>query len=266
MPSDGARGERAATDRIDAGEPCARPTDLFPGLASRTRGVRSVDRDLHDSETFTMTVMQEQLAVLRELGTATIYEAQGAKGAFDHGMKPLDPTLRMAGPALTVDARPADNLILHYAVQKARPGDVLVVDAKGFMEAGPWGDILTLQAMKKGIVALVISGCVRDANLIIDLRFPVFCRGLSIKGTGKAQAGKINVPVSVGDVLVHPGDIIVGDRDGLVVVAREEVDGAIAASHAREAKEAEQRAAIERGTSTVDLLGLGPALERLGLV
>ncbi|WP_053843128.1 4-carboxy-4-hydroxy-2-oxoadipate aldolase/oxaloacetate decarboxylase [Paracidovorax avenae] len=212
-----------------------------------------------------MTITPEKLQALRDLGTATIYEAQGAKGAFDHGMKPIDPSLRIAGPALTVDARPADNLILHYAVQKAQPGDVLVVDAKGFMEAGPWGDVLTLQAMKKGVVALVISGCVRDADLIIDLQFPVFCRGLSIKGTGKTQPGKVNVPITIGDVVIRPGDIVVGDRDGLVLVLQEEVDMAIEKSNAREAREAGQREAIERGVSTVELLGLGDTLKRLGL-
>ena len=206
------------------------------------------------------------LKTLRDLGAATIYEAQGAKGAIDSGMKPIDPASRLAGPALTVDARPADNLVLHHAVQQARPGDVLVVDAKGFMEAGPWGDILTLQAMKLGIAGLVISGCVRDANLIVELGFPVFCRGLSIKGTAKNQPGRVNVPISIGDVLINPGDVIVGDRDGLVVVARDEVAAAIASSQAREHKEAEQRKAIEQGTSTVELLGLGAALKRLGMI
>jgi 4-hydroxy-4-methyl-2-oxoglutarate aldolase len=212
-------------------------------------------------------ISSEKLAQLRDLGTATVYEAQGAKGALDSGMKPIDPTVRIAGPALTVDARPADNLILHYAVLKARPGDVLVVDAKGFMEAGPWGDVLTLQAMKLGIAGLVISGCVRDANLIIDLGFPVFCRGLSIKGTGKNQPGKVNVPICIGDAVIRPGDIIVGDRDGLVVVAQDEVDMAIANSIARENKEVQQRQAIEAGNSnTVELLNLGDTLKRFGLV
>lgn len=212
-------------------------------------------------------ISSEKLAQLRDLGTATVYEAQGAKGALDNGMKPIDPTVRLAGPALTVDARPADNLILHHAVLKAKPGDVLVVDAKGFMEAGPWGDVLTLQAMKLGIAGLVISGCVRDANLIIDLGFPVFCRGLSIKGTGKNQPGKVNVPICIGDVVIRPGDIIVGDRDGLVVVAQDEVDMAIANSIAREDKEVQQRKAIEAGNSnTVELLNLGDTLERFGLV
>lgn len=212
-------------------------------------------------------ITPDKLQQLRELGAATIYEAQGAKGALDQGMKPIDPTVRLAGPALTVDTRPADNLMLHYAVLQAKPGDVLVVDAKGFMEAGPWGDVLTLQAMKLGIAGLVINGCVRDANLIIDLGFPVFCRGLSIKGTGKNQAGKVNVPVCIGDVMIRPGDIIVGDRDGLVVVAQDEVDIAIATSLAREEKEAQQRKAIEAGTSnTVELLNLGETLKRFGLV
>ena len=212
-------------------------------------------------------ISQEKLIQLRDLGTATIYEAQGAQGAFDHGMKPIDPTVRMAGPALTVDVRPADNLMLHYAVLQARPGDVLVVDAKGFMEAGPWGDVLTLQAMKQGIAGLVIHGCVRDANLIIDLGFPVFCRGLSIKGTGKNQPGKVNVPISIGDAVIRPGDIVVGDRDGLVVVAHDEVDRTIANSLAREEKEIKQREAIDAGTSnTLELLNLGDTLKRFGLV
>ena len=208
----------------------------------------------------------EQLQQLRDLGAATVYEAQGAKGALDSGMKPIDPTVRLAGPALTVDARPSDNLILHYAVLQAKPGDVLVVDAKAFMEAGPWGDVLTIQAMKLGIAGLVINGCVRDANLIIDLGFPVFCRGLSIKGTGKNQPGKVNVPIVMGDVLIHPGDIIVGDRDGLVVVKQDEVEHAISSSLAREEKEASQRQAIEAGTTTVELLNLTDTLKRFGLV
>jgi 4-hydroxy-4-methyl-2-oxoglutarate aldolase len=212
-------------------------------------------------------ITTDQLTQLRDLGTATVYEAQGAKGALDSGMKPIDPKVRLAGPALTVDARPADNLILHHAVLQAKPGDVLVVDAKGFMEAGPWGDVLTLQAMKLGIAGLVINGCVRDANLIIDLGFPVFCRGLSIKGTGKNQPGKVNVPICIGDAVIRPGDIIVGDRDGLVVVAQDEVDMAIANSIAREEKEVQQRKAIEAGTSnTVELLNLGDTLKRFGLV
>jgi 4-hydroxy-4-methyl-2-oxoglutarate aldolase len=211
-------------------------------------------------------VTSDQLQTLRDLGAATVYEAQGAFGAFDSGLKPIDPSVRLAGPAFTVDMRPADNLMLHYALMKAQPGDVLVVDAKGFLEAGPWGDVLTMQALKLGIAGLVINGCVRDANLLISLGFPVFCRGLSIKGTGKNQPGRVNVPVSIGDVLVNPGDIIVGDRDGLVAVPRDGVATAIEKSIARERNEDEMRAAIEGGATTAELLNLTETLKRHGLV
>ena len=141
-----------------------------------------------------------------------------------------------------------------------------MVDAKGFMEAGPWGDVLTLQAMKAGLAGLVINGCVRDANTLIQMGFPVFCRGLSIKGTGKNQPGKINVPISIGDVTIQAGDIIVGDRDGLVVVAQDEVEQALSSAVGREQKEDQMRQAIEQGATTVQLLKLQDTLDRFGLV
>jgi 4-hydroxy-4-methyl-2-oxoglutarate aldolase len=208
---------------------------------------------------------QEMFDALRALGAATVYEAQGAKGALDSGLKPLDPASRLVGPALTVDTRPADNLMLHYALLKARPGDVLVVDAKGFVEAGPWGDVLTAAALKAGIAGLVINGAVRDASAIVEMGFPVFCRGLSIKGTGKVHAGRLDVPVCIGDVVIHPGDIIVGDRDGLVVVSPDELSAVLESAQGREAKEAAFKSAIEQGSSTAELLGLMPTLDRLGL-
>ncbi|MDO8775202.1 MAG: 4-carboxy-4-hydroxy-2-oxoadipate aldolase/oxaloacetate decarboxylase [Burkholderiaceae bacterium] len=207
-----------------------------------------------------------KLLQLRNLGAATVYEAQGATGALDSGIKPVDPDVRMVGPAVTVNMRPADNLMLHYALLKAKPGDVLVVDAKGFVEAGPWGDVLTAQAIKLGLAGLVIHGAVRDANTIIELGFPVFCRGLSIKGTAKEQSGQVNVPITIGDVTIHPGDIVVGDRDGVVIIGKNRVDEVIANSVARERKEAEMRAAIEGGATTVELLNLAETLKRHGLV
>lgn len=211
------------------------------------------------------TITPSKLLQLRDLGAATVYEAQGAVGAIDSGIKPLDPRSRMAGPAFTVDMRPADNLMVHYALLKAKPGDVLVVDAKGFLEAGPWGDVLTTQALTLGLAGLLIHGAVRDANAIVEQGFPVFCRGLSIKGTGKHQPGRVNVPVVIGDVLVRPGDIVVGDRDGVVIVDQDCVDKVIASSLAREAKEAQMRAAIEQGATTAELMDLAATFRRLGL-
>jgi 4-hydroxy-4-methyl-2-oxoglutarate aldolase len=162
--------------------------------------------------------------------------------------------------------RPSDNLMIHYALTKARRGDVLVVDVKGFVDAGPWGDILTLAAQEIGIAGLVINGAVRDADSIIELGFPVFCRGLCIKGTNKNQPGRVNVPVMIGGVDIHPGDIVVGDRDGLVVVARNEVAEVIRASEERERKEATMRERLKQGATMVELLGLQDTLNRYGLV
>lgn len=207
---------------------------------------------------------REQLEKLKTFGSATIHEAQGQKGAFESQMKPLDPSLRLVGRALTVELRPDDNLLIHYAVVKAEPGDVLVVDAKGFMEAGPWGDVLTLAAQQRGIAGLVINGAVRDAESIIEMGFPVFCRGLSIKGTAKEQNGKVNVPICMNGVTINAGDIIVGDRDGLVVVAATEVEDVISASERRELKEIDMRRAIMAGKTTVELLNLKGTLEEFG--
>jgi 4-hydroxy-4-methyl-2-oxoglutarate aldolase len=207
----------------------------------------------------------EKLSALLRLGAATVYEAQGQKGALDAGMKALDPSARLIGPALTVDTRPADNLMIHHAVRKAKRGDVLVVDAKGFIEAGPWGDVLTLAAQTQGIAGLVIDGSIRDAETIISMGFPVFSRGISIKGTGKAQHGRINVPVQCGGVTINPGDIILGDRDGLVVINLAEIDAVLNASRERERKEDIFRKEIESGKTTVELLGLAKPLESMDL-
>lgn len=212
-----------------------------------------------------MPVTNDQLERLKAFGTATIHEAQGQKGALDAGLKPLDPATRMAGPAVTVDLRPGDNLMVHYALTKVRPGDVLVLDAKGFTEAGPWGDVLTLAAQQLGLAGLVVNGAVRDANAIVEMGFPVFCRALSIKGTNKQQPGQVNVPVVIGGVSIRPGDIVVGDRDGLVVVAADEVEFALERSAEREQKEEQMRAQLREGRTMVELLGLAGTLERLGL-
>jgi 4-hydroxy-4-methyl-2-oxoglutarate aldolase len=210
-------------------------------------------------------VTREQLETLKRLGAATIHEAQGQKGAVASVLRPLDPSVRLAGPALTVDCRPCDNLIIHYALTKAKPGHVLVIDAKGFLEAGPWGDVLTVAAQKLGIAGLVIDGSVRDADTIIDMKFPVFCRGLSIKGTTKNQPGKVGVPIVLGGVDVRPDDIVIGDRDGLVVVAAEDVTKVIRLSEERQKKEDMVRQELENGKSTVELLGLSETLQKFGL-
>ena len=204
------------------------------------------------------------MAALGKLGTATVHEAQGQIGAMAGAIKPIDPNRRLMGRALTVDTRPDDNLMIHYAITKAQQGDVLVVDAKGFTEAGAWGDILTEAAMAAGITGLIIDGAVRDADVIMELGFPVFSRGLSIKGTNKAQPGRVNETIVCGGVVVRPGDFIFGDRDGVVVVSPDNADDVLKAAEAREAKEEVMRADIRAGKSTIELLGIGDKLKAMG--
>ncbi|HMN78923.1 MAG TPA: 4-carboxy-4-hydroxy-2-oxoadipate aldolase/oxaloacetate decarboxylase [Burkholderiaceae bacterium] len=212
-----------------------------------------------------MTATPEQLAALKAFGTATIHEAQGQKGAVDGAIRPLDPGMRLAGPAFTVRCRPSDNLVLHYALTRIAPGQVMVADAGGFVEAGPWGDVMSGAARLRGCAGLVIDGSVRDSATIVDMGFPVFSRGVSIKGTNKCQPGEVGVPIVLGGTVVRPGDLVVGDRDGVVVVLAEEVADVIAACRQREDKEADFRQQLASGRTTVELLGLAPLLKSFGL-
>ncbi|NVN00028.1 4-carboxy-4-hydroxy-2-oxoadipate aldolase/oxaloacetate decarboxylase [Arthrobacter sp. SDTb3-6] len=193
---------------------------------------------------------------LAELGAATVYEANGQRDAVDPTIKPLDPRSRIAGRAVTVELEPGDNWFIHLALLEAGEGDILVVDAKGYTQAGPWGDVLTLAAQERGLAGLVIDGAVRDSQDIITAGFPVFTRGVCIRKTTKVQKGRINIPVTVGGVLINPGDVLVGDADGLVRIHADDLATALASSEARLAKEDEMRDAIRAGGTTLDLLGL----------
>ncbi len=207
----------------------------------------------------------EQIQLARRLGAATIYEAQGQRGAMESAIKPLDPMFFVAGRALTVDAKPGDNLMLHYALSIAQPGDVLVVDAKGFIEAGPWGDVMTFAARQAGIAGLVIDGSVRDSSAIVADGFPVFSRGVCMKGTEKKLPGRVNTRIICAGVEVNPGDAVVGDRDGVVVIPADELEHSLALAVKREEKEAASRQALAEGKKSIDLLGLRPILQQCGL-
>lgn len=206
--------------------------------------------------TTTTPIAPTALTRLAELGAATVYEANGQRDALDPALKPLDPTSRVAGRIVTVELEPADNWFIHVALLETQPGDILVVDAKGYTQAGPWGDVLTLAAQQRGVAALVIDGAVRDSQEIIASGFPVFTRGVCIRKTTKVQRGRVNVDVTVGGVLLHPGDILVGDADGLARVRPDDVETALASSAARAEKEEAMRQQILTGASTLELLGL----------
>jgi 4-hydroxy-4-methyl-2-oxoglutarate aldolase len=192
--------------------------------------------------------------------TATLHEASGGRGALPSAIKPIRSDMRVFGPSLTVSSPPGDNLWLHHALTLARPGDVLVVDCSGSYEHGYWGEIMTIAAMERQIQGLVIDGCVRDSERISLLGFPVFARGLCIRGTTKdpRQPGAINHPIDIGDIRITAGDVVVGDSDGVVVIASSDLAEVGLASRMREENEATQMKRLRGGETTAELFGFDP--------
>lgn len=197
----------------------------------------------------------ELIQKVSAFSAATLYEAQGQKGALPSQIKPLDPKMKVCGPAFTISSPPRDNLLLHKALTLVKPGDVLVVEVSDWYEAGYWGDILTQAAMEKKVAGLVINGCVRDRNEIVALGFPVFARGLCIRGTGKAGGGYINHRIKMGDVIIEPGDVVVGDADGVAVISRQNLEEVIEKARQREEKEEMVRQELKKGRNTMEIYG-----------
>ena len=188
--------------------------------------------------------------------SATLHEAMGRMGALPHDIKPIAPKMTLCGPALTVSCPPMDNLGIHRAIYLAQPRDVLVVIVSEGYEVGYWGEIMTFAAQQRGIAGLVIDGCVRDRDLIEEMGFPVFSRGLAIHGTIKKEKGIINSPLMIGEILINPGDLLVGDSDGVVLVSQSEISPAIEASQQREDKEDQYKKELAEGKSTLEIIGL----------
>ena len=192
---------------------------------------------------------------LSQFSAATIHEALGKYGNLPSAIKPISATMKVCGPAYTVKTMPGDNILLHRAYAYAKPGDVIIANCSGFYEAGYWGDLMSLGAKIKGINGLVIDGCIRDADDIEAMGFPVFSRGLCILGTSNHGDGFLNKPIVIGDVLINPGDIIIGDRDGVVVVPQNRITEAIEKSAAREAKEENVRRQLREGKTSLQIYG-----------
>lgn len=189
------------------------------------------------------------------LPTATLHETAGRIGALPSAIKPVVPSMRLCGPAVTVHSPPGDNLWIHRAIYVAEPGDVLVVHVSGSFEYGYWGEIMSAAAKARHLGGLVIDGCVRDGAILADFGFPVFARGLCIRGTGKDvhARGWINHPVLVGDVTVQAGDLVAGDTDGVVVLPQARAEGVAHAAQEREAKEASILERIAAGERTLEV-------------
>lgn len=200
-------------------------------------------------------VAPELVEAARRFAPATLHEAAGRIGALPAAIKPVHPAFRVCGPAVTAHGPGGDNLWIHHAIYAAQPGDVLVVHVSGAYEYGYWGEIMATAAKVRGLAGLVIDGCVRDGALLGEIGFPVFARGLCIRGTGKdTQAiGWVNAPVLFGDVTVAPGDLIVGDGDGVVAIPRARAAEVIESSRQREAKEAKAIQQLLAGASTLEI-------------
>lgn len=191
------------------------------------------------------------------LPTATLHEAAGKIGVLPPAIQPVAAEFRFSGSALTVHSPGGDNLWLHRALDVAQPGDVLVVHVSGVYEHGYWGEIMSTMAKTRKLSALVIDGCVRDSVLLAEIGFPVFARGLCIRGTGKdfGATGWINYPVMMGNVTVQAGDLIVGDADGVVAIPGARAAEVVEKAKVREAEEAAILRRLEAGESSLDVYG-----------
>jgi 4-hydroxy-4-methyl-2-oxoglutarate aldolase len=202
---------------------------------------------------------------LATLGVSTVHEADQRRGAFDPGIRPIQSGARIAGSAVTVSCHPGDNLMIHAAVETCRPGDILVVTTTSPSSDGMIGELLATSLRAHGVIGIVTAAGVRDVPELQAMDFPVWARAISPQGTVKASPGSVNVPVICGGQLVHPGDVIVADDDGVVVVPRDRSAAVLEAARARAANEEAKRAKLAAGELGVDMYGLRALLTELGV-
>jgi 4-hydroxy-4-methyl-2-oxoglutarate aldolase len=199
-------------------------------------------------------------------GVATVHEAQGRSGLLLPYMRPVYPTARVAGSAVTVLCGAGDNLMIHAAIAVVQAGDVLVVTTFSESTDGMFGELLARSSVAHGVVGLVIEAGVRDTTELTALGFPVWSKAVSAQGTSKTIAGSVNVPVVCAGAAVSPGDVIVGDADGVVVVPRNAVKTVVAAVDQRLAKEDHTRERLKAGELGLDIYGLRDVLAQRGVV